>query len=456
METRNDLLNQPSLMATHGHGHELKRSLGFWALLVYGIGDILGAGIYALVGKVAGSAGSAAPVAFLIALGAAALTAASYSELVTRFPHSGGAAYFCQQGFRRHEPALFVGWLVFCSGVVSMATLSRAFAGYFSQLVPALPEWVVIAGFLLAVCLINYRGIELSSLSNIICTSIEVSGLLIVIVAGAAYLFGQPAAAAEAVATEPVVWWGVLQGGALAFYACIGFEDLVNVAEETRRPERDLPWAILAALGCAGVMYLIVSSVAVAIVPPQDLARSDAPLLDVLRRSAPGFPALLFAVIPLFAVANSALLNGIMASRLLYGLSREGLLPRVLTRVHPQRRTPHVAIAVVLVVTIALALSGSLVFLAGTASLLLLGVFVLVHLALCIVKWRGPRVAAGFRIPLVLPVLGAATCCGLMVFAPRESLLPAAAMLAMGAGIVAIHRGIAGPAPRASQPPASG
>ena len=424
----------------HTDHHRLKPSLGFWALFVYGVGDILGAGIYALVGKIAGIAGAASWIAFLIAIAAALLTALSYAELVNRFPHSGGASYFCQQAFQRPEPAILVGWLVFCSGVASMATLSHAFAGYFGELLPQVSPAVLVVLFLAAVSLVNFLGIELSSLANITCTAIETGGLLIIIAAGLFFLSGGHAPVAPPAAPlQPIAWIAVLQAGALAFYACIGFEDLVNVAEEAREPRRDVPRALLAALLVAGALYLIVAAICVAVVAPERLAESPAPLLLVLQQAAPAVPLELFAVIPLFAVANSALLNGIMASRLLFGMSRERLLPWWLARVHAGRRTPHVAIIVVLAVAAVLALSGTLVYLAGTASVLLLGVFAMVHLALLAVKLREPAPESGFRIPMIIPAVGIFLSLGLMAFAPGASLIPGAVMLALGLLIVALH-----------------
>ena len=443
-----------------GEHHQLKRSLGFWALFIYGVGDILGAGIYALVGKIAGIALDWSWLAFMIAIGVASLTALSYAEMVSRFPHSGGAAYFCQQAFRRPEPVLIIGWLVFCSGLFSMATLSHAFADYFgamlplkadpeaTSVVPILVRASLIVIFLSIVCYVNFRGIELSSTANIICTSIEVTGLLIIIGAGLLFLAGGGEAVANASielpeATPSVGWLLVLQAGALAFYACIGFEDLVNVAEETIRPERNLPLALLAALATAGLLYLATVLICIHVVPPAELGQVEAPLLYVLERAAPNFPSGLFAAIPLFAVANSALLNGIMASRLLYGMSREGLVPGFFAHVHLTRRTPHFAIIAVWLAAVALALSGTLVFLAGSASVLLLSVFLLVHIALLVVKLRVGG-DAPFRIHPRVPLLGILLTGALIVFIPLGSLLPAALMLGLGLLIAIVHWALMG------------
>jgi len=410
----------------------LRRSLGFWALVAFGVGDILGAGIYALVGKVAAVAGEACWVAFMVSMGVAAFTALSYAELGGRFPKSAGEAQFCREGFRAGWLAWLIGWLVLCSGIVSMAAVSRAFAGYFIGWLPQVPAPVVIIGFLLALTGINFLGIRQSSTANIICTVIELSGLLFVVIAGLLFLGGDhPATAAPPV--EPVAWSGILQGGALAFFAFIGFEDMVNVAEEVHAPERNLPRAILCAVGFAGALYLVVAWVAVAVLGPSDLAASSAPLLDVVRRAAPAVPVGLFTLIALFAVTNTALLNFVMGSRLLYGLATQGLVPRWLGAVHPTRQTPHRAIALVMAVAMALALSGTIVLLAGTTSVLLLAVFVVVNLSLAVIKRRpGESAVGGFRVPWLIPVVGACTSLGLMAFVPPHTVRVALVIAALG------------------------
>jgi amino acid transporter len=429
-------------MSSEAHAQELKRTLGFWTLLVYGIGDILGAGIYALVGEIARIAGPLTWVSFLIALAAAALTALSYAELSARFPHSGGAANFCQQAFRSDAPAVLVGWLIFCSGVLSMAVLSRAFAGYFGEILPDVPDWALVLSFLTALAWVNFRGIEFSTTANMVCTAVEVLGLAVVIAAGLSFVFTDPMTQAAPTPPQPTPSapgvWSILQAGALAFYAYIGFEDLVNLAGEAREPRRDLPRALLGALGCAGVIYLAVVAACLAVLSPEELGRSQAPLLDVVRRAAPAVPVWLFAVIPLFAVANSALVNSVMASRLLYGMSQERLLPAWLARVHPRRRTPYAAVIFVSAVAAGLALSGTLARLAGTTSVLLLIAFLMVHVALARVQ-RGPEPSPGFAVPGVVPIIGAVSVGCLAVFVPPSSLPAAAVMLALGLVLVAVH-----------------
>jgi amino acid transporter len=420
---------------------QLRRSLGFWALVFYGVGDILGAGIYALVGKVAGVAGSASWAAFAVALLVAGLTALTYAELGGRFPRSGGEAFFTEQAFGRPGLALLVGWVVLCSGVLSLATVSVAFGGYMSGLVPGLPRSVTVVGILLLLAAINFRGMRESSTTNIIATMVELTGLLIVIVAGALFLSDNPDASMRqtVAASSQVSWDSIARGAALGFFAFIGFEDMVNVAEEVKDPQRNMPRAILVALVVTGVIYLLVVVVATTVVAPGTLADSEAPLLTVVQRATDAVPDRLFTVIALFAVANTGLLNFIMGSRLIYGMSRQGLLPSALGAVHPKRRTPHLAILTVLVVALALALSGTLTYLAGTTSLLLLLVFFAVHLALIAIKRRDRQPSRTFCAPRLVPIVGALTCLALMPFVPRGSLLTAGIILALGWGLVRLR-----------------
>jgi len=421
----------------------LHRSLGFWALVFYGVGDILGAGIYALVGKVAGVAGAASWAAFAVALFVAGLTALSYAELGGRFPRSAGESFFAQQAFGRPGLSLVVGWVVLCSGILSLATVSVAFGGYMSGLVPGLPPSVAVIGILFLLAAINFRGMRESSTTNIIATMIELTGLLIVIVAGALLLARseEHSIAATIQAGTGVGWTGIARGAALGFFAFIGFEDMVNVAEEVKDPERNMPRAILTALVVTGIVYLVVVIIATSVLRPETLGASDAPLLAVVQRATDAVPGGLFSLIALFAVANTGLLNFIMGSRLIYGMSRQGLLPERLGQIHPGRRTPHWAILMVLCVALVLALSGTLTYLAGTTSLLLLIVFFTIHVSLAVIKHRTEGPMRTFCAPRMVPFLGALSCIALMPFVPRGSLLTAMIILGLGAALVALqHR----------------
>ncbi|MBF2025696.1 MAG: amino acid permease [Oscillatoriales cyanobacterium C42_A2020_001] len=431
-------------MTTETETESLKRVFGLTTLVIYGVGDILGAGIYAVVGKIAGVSGSWVWASFLIAMLVAALTALSYAELGSRLPKSGGVAYFIHEAFRTNWLSMLVGWLMFCTCLVSMATLSIAFAGYLNAFAPMIPTWAIVLALFAGLTFVNFRGMEESSALNIFCTTLEVSGLLIVILVSTAFLLGGgvvPAASNPAVNAAPAGWVAVLQGAALAFYAFIGFEDIVNVAEEVKDPEKNVPRAILMALSIAGVIYILVSWLATQVLSPAELSASKAPLLEVVRRAQPAFPEVIFAVIALFAVLNTALLNFVTASRLLYGMSREGLLPAWLNKLHPQRRTPYRTFLVIVPIVIVLALSGTLQFLAGTTATLIMAMFCLVNVSLLIIKRREPR-NQGFQVPWLVPALALVSNLILIAFAEESSHILALAFTAIGLVLIWIHGAI--------------
>lgn len=430
-------------METTEEAASLKRVFGLPTLVIYGVGDILGAGIYAVVGKIAGLSGALVWASFLVAMSVAALTALSYAELGSRFPVSGGVASFVHRAFRTEWLSVIVGWLMFCTCIVSMATLSKAFAGYLITFTPIFPAWLVVLALFCGLALINFRGMQESSSLNIFCTTLEVSGLLVVILVSTLFISG--GAAGNAAITAPVVsgqtigWIAVFQGAALAFYAFIGFEDIVNVAEEVKNPERNVPRAVLLSLGIAGVIYILVSWLATQVLSPAELSASGAPLLEVVRRAQPNFPGVVFTFIALFAVLNTAMLNFITASRLLFGMSRDGLLPAWFSKLHATRATPYRTIVVILPIAIFLSLSGTLQFLAGTTATLILAMFCLVNVSLLIIKRREGN-AGGFRVPSIIPVLALVSNLVLIAFASYESHLLAAAFTGLGFLLVLVRK----------------
>lgn len=267
---------------------------------------------------------------------------------------------------------------------------------------------------------------------------VEVSGLLLVIV-GLVFLGRPVVEVPPEPITEPVSWNVIAQGATLAFFAFIGFEDIVNVAEEVKAPERSIPIALITATLAAGTIYIVVVSVATAVVPPADLAASSAPLLEVIRRTAPAVPDLALTIIVLFAVANTGLLNCVMASRLLYGMSRQHLVPQWLGAVHPRTRTPYWAIVTVLFAALGLVLSGTLVVLAGTNGFMLLSVFATINVSLWVIKSRQGRRAEGFAIPRAMPVVGVLFCVGLLLFVKPAAMLNGAIVILVGLVLVAFR-----------------
>ncbi|MBD3881047.1 amino acid permease [Phormidium tenue FACHB-886] len=435
-------------MSATTEAKSLKRVFGLPTLIIYGVGDILGAGIYAVIGKIAGLSGTLVWAAFLTAMVVAALTALSYAELGSRFPQSGGVACFVHRAFRADWLSILVGWLMFCTCLVSMATLSKAFAGYFNAFIPAVPPWLLILALFSGLAFVNFRGMRESSALNIFCTALEISGLLIVIVVAALFLGGNGAGAGNPSAIPApdqaaIGWTAVIQGAALAFYAFIGFEDIVNVAEEVKNPERNVPRAILLALGIAGAIYILIAWLATQVLSPSALADSNAPLLDVVRQAQPNFPQVIFTVIALFAVLNTALLNFVTASRLLYGMARDGLLPQWIGKLHPRRATPYRTLLVILPIAIFLALSGTLQFLAGTTATLILVMFCLVNLSLLLIKRRHPQ-TNGFKVPYLIPAVALLFNLILVAFASPESHVLAAVFTGIGVLLILLRNALSG------------
>ncbi|WEH38430.1 APC family permease [Streptomyces sp. AM 2-1-1] len=416
----------------------LKKALTTPLLYFFILGDVLGAGVYVLVGEVAAKSGGAVWAPLLVALGLALLTACSYAELVTKYPRAGGASHYATLAYGPFA-GFFAGFCMLAAGVVSVAALARGFGGdYLSEFV-TLPVVLVTVVFLAALALLNARGISESTRANVVATLIEVGGLILVIGLGAWLVLrgdgdlgrltdlGTP--------TEgPVA--ALLSGAVLAYYSFVGFETSVNVAEETLNPRRSYPRALFGALITAGAVYALVGAVAAAAVPTERLAGSSGPLLEVVR-AAGGVPTEVFSAIALVAVANGALLTGIMSSRLAFGMARDGLLPRFLTAVLPGRRTPWAAIATTTALALLLALTGDVSTLASTLVLLLLVVFFIVNTALLVLR-KDTVGHDHFRAPTVVPFLGAASCVGLATQVEGDVWLRGLIVLAVGAALGAV------------------
>ena len=349
----------------------------------YGIGTILGAGIYALIGKVAGSAGLLAPLAFLVAAVVAAITALSFCQLVVVFPKSAGTAYYAEKGFKNKSFSKGVGYLVILTGIVSAATLANAFFGYLHTFIE-LPRLAAVSLVILLMTAIAIWGIAESLWVAAVITVIEVVGLIIVI-----------ALSSDSLTSLPEVWPSlfvptsggqimmVLSGAFLAFYAFIGFEDMVNVVEEVKEPNSVMPKAILIAVAICTLLYLLVAVVAVLGLPTQKLMTSNAPLKDLLVTKYPT-AGLGIALISLFAIVNGILTQLIMSSRLLYGMARQGNAPAAFANVSPLTRTPITATLVIMLVLLPFALWFPLIILAKLTSFIILIIFTIVNLSL----WR--------------------------------------------------------------------
>lgn len=394
----------------------LSRSIGLFALVVYGVGDMVGAGIYGTIGVAAGHMGNAVWLAFLVSMLAALLTGLTYSSLSSRYPVAAGTAHVAQRAFGSPFLSFIVGWAAIASGLTSMAAGGRVFAATLGPFLPPISPLLVTGGFLVVLTLVNIRGIKECVWVNVVCTTVEVGGLLLIIGMsfpywGSVNYFETPSGSAG---ITPGL---VMTGAVLTFFAFVGFEDLLNLAEEVKDPQRTMPRGILLAVLCTTVIYVLVSIAAVSVVPYARLAdpANGAPMAQIAGKAATGIPPWLFTAITLFAVSNTALMNFIMGSRLVYGLSRQDLLPKWIGVVHPARKTPQRAILCLAAVVALLTLSGGVSDLASATSLLLLLVFALMNAALIRLKFHKTEPPGRFEVPLFVPVSGFLVCSALII-----------------------------------------
>ncbi len=427
----------------------LRRVIGTRLLLVFIVGDILGTGIYALIGQVAGQVGGAVWIPFLLAFLIATPTALSYLELVTKYPQAAGSAIYAHRAFGKRWVTFLVGFAVLASVIGAAATGARVFAAHLAAVLhvetTASTLTLLSVGMVVAVMLVNLWGIRESMIASVTITAIELLGLLIVIAVGVAAVGRGEADLSrsftlDAHGLQPTVM-ALLAATSLAFFAMVGFEDSVNLAEETRNPSRAYPRAMLGGLAITASVYVLVSIFAVAVVPPAGLAGSETPLTAVVVRGMPGFPAHdMFAVITMFALVHTTLLNMLTASRLVYGMAKHNVLPRALGDVLASRRTPWKAVVVTTALASALVSyvahvgAGGIGLLAGTTSLLHLAVFSIVNTAVLLLRKR-PVAHPHFRTSAPVAAVAAVVCIALTTPLtgrdPRQYLL-AGALLALG------------------------
>ena len=398
--------------------NKLKRALSLPLVVLYGLGGTVGAGIYVLVGVAAERAGVHAPLAFLLAAFVMSFTAASFAELSVRFPVTAGEAAYVLHGFRSERLALVIGLMVVSAGVVSAATVAVGSAGYIMNFV-TLPQPILVTLAVFALGAVVCWGITESVVLASLLTVIEVLALIVLIAYGFAGAETVVPRLPEIlpVTSDFAIWSGVLSAGLLAFFAFIGFEDIVNVAEEAKSPATTLPRAIALTLIISTVLYLLVASVAVLAVPPPELAASRSPLATVFGRVT-GFSPSAMSAVAIIATLNGMIIQMIMASRVLYGLGRQGQLPAWLADVHPLTRTPLYATLVIIAIVYALAMLFPIETLAEWTSQITLIIFTVVNLALIKLKLEektDPESDQAFQVPIAVPVLGVVSSIGLLL-----------------------------------------
>jgi amino acid transporter len=360
---------------------ELKRSVTGRLLYFYVLGDVLGSGIYVLIGLVAGAVGGAFWIAFAVGVTIATITGLAYAELATKYPRAAGAALYVNQAFRNRTVTFMVTVFMLAAVFAAAGSLATGFASYFSEVWSLPPLILVSIAFVIFLAVVNYIGITESVVANMLMTFVEVVGLIIVMIIGVWYV--AQGNADFSTITEfkaegnPVL--AIVAGVALAFFAMTGFENAANVAEETIDPARNFPRALVGGMVTAGVIYVLVAITASLTVPVDKLAGSDAALLEVVKAGilpiSVGFMTLLFSIIAMIAITNTTLVSVVTQSRILYGMAREDVVPGAFGKVHASRRSPWVALIFSAFVVSALLLVGWVLNQAG------LGIDVVARLA---------------------------------------------------------------------------
>lgn len=391
----------------------LKRSLGLFQVTIAGVGIILGAGIYALIGIASRDAGNAIWLSFLISAIVAAFTGLSYAELSTLFRGDAGEYDYTKKAFGR-KLAWFITIAIIFTGIVSASAVALGFAGYFSKLT-GFSYLFSALGLIILMSWVNFRGIDDSSRFNVVATIIEFAGLIIILFLGAKH-FGS-----TNLLEMPKGLFGVFQAGALVFFAYMGFETIVKLNEETKNPEKTIPRALLLAIVISAVLYIAVAIAAVSVLPYQTLSQSKSPLADVAAASLGPLAFILLAIIALFSTSNTVLMTVVTTSRLTYGMAKEKSLPRFLTTIHQTNRTPYWSVFIIGLLTLILALVENIELVADITTLFLFITFALVNLSNIFLRYKDKK-KRKFRIPLnigkfpVLSALGVITALIMLYF----------------------------------------
>ncbi len=371
---------------------KLKKELGLFEVTLAGIGVILGAGIYALIGIASGIAGNAIWLAFVIGAVIALLTGLSYAELSSMFKRDAGEYNYVENAFNK-KMALYLGLVIVFAGIVTAAAVSLGFANYFSALFKTPVIYIAILLTLL-LSLLNYYSIKESSWFNNIATVIESLGLIIIIILGIKFI------GKVDYFEMPHGFNGVLQATALIFFAFLGFDNIIKLAEETKDPQKTIPKAVMLSIIISSIIYILVAISAVSILGWQSLSASKAPLADVAASSFGGIAFVVLAIIALFSTSNTVLVSLVTTSRMAYGMAEEKGLPKFISLVDKKTRTPWVAIFLIMIVTVLFILIGDIKFVAGLANLGLFITFTFVNLSLIILRYKKPYMERKFKVPL--------------------------------------------------------
>ncbi|MBS3133812.1 amino acid permease [Candidatus Woesearchaeota archaeon] len=398
----------------HKKDEKLKRYLGLFSVTLAGTGIILGAGIYALIGIGANLAGNAVWLSFLIASLVAVFTGLSYAELSSMFRVDAGEYDYVQKVFNKRL-AFFIGLMIIFTGIVSAATVALGFGGYIDSLISlSVVKWAIILTILMLV--INYIGIRETAFFNNFSGIIELIGLILIIALGVKY-FGR-----VDYFEMPNGFTGVLRASALVFFAYMGFETIVKLSEETKKPEKTIPKAIILSVVIATILYILTSLSAISILGWRELGSTSSPLAKVAEVSFGRIAFFVLTVIALFSTSNTVLMTNVTTSRLVYGMAEEKSLPRFLSKVHEKHRTPYVAAFVLAFFSIIFIFIGDIEFVANLNNIFLFLTFTFINLSVIVLRYKYTDIKRPFRVPFsigrfpVLALFGMLTSIFLLTF----------------------------------------
>jgi APA family basic amino acid/polyamine antiporter len=410
---------------------KLKRELSLLHATIYGVGVILGAGVYVLIGRAAGIAGNSVWASFLIAALVAAFTGLSYAELSSAFPKDSGEYLYALKAFGKRA-AFVIGYLVIVSEIIAAAAVSLGFAGYFSALLNIDHlVWIAMA-VIVVFSLVNFIGIKEAARLNILFTAIEVGGLFLIIAIGSKFI-GKVNYLESAAGYS-----GIFSAAALIFFAFIGFESIVKLSEETKNPTKIIPRALILSIIITTIIYVLVAIAAVSVMGWEALGASKAPLADVAAMVLGSKAFILLSAIALFSTANTVLIILISTSRLMYGMSKLRCLPKILCAVHPKTHTPHFSVLVVGVLALLFSLLGDIRFVAEITNFAVFATFIIVNASLIGLRVKNKRYKAKFRVPLnirnipVLPVLGVLVSLFMLLNLDKPILVIGVGLIALG------------------------
>src|SRR5574342_3402 len=386
---------------------ELKRHMGLFGTTMYGIGLILGAGIYVLIGQATGIAGNMVWVSFVFGAVAAVFSGLSYAELSPMFPKSAAEFLFVKNAFKNNFLAFIIGWMTLFTSIISASTVALGFGGYLAGFVGA-PVILSAVSLIALLSLINFIGIRESSWMNIIFTLIEVAGLILIVYLG--FTYGE---------TQSVNYFenstglnGISLAFVLIFFAFIGFEDIVNIAEEIKNPKKVLPRAIILSISITAIIYILVSLAAIQVLDWQELGSSLAPLADVAKKTLGSSGQFILSIIALFATANTVLIILLAGSRIIYGMAALQSLPQLWSRIHYRTKTPWIAVLGIMITSIIFSFLGNIVTVANISVFFIAITFAMVNLSAILLRYRGPSIERSFKIPInigrfpLLPLFG--------------------------------------------------